>query len=297
MAVTEKLRTMRAKERKKPAKRYQRQAGAKQPGLRGTAHVNKKYELRPHEQTVSLSKGEARDLIGLKINKDISCISVSQKHKQPHAVRSGRHYRRLKTVHKCYKINNTEVSLLEKTSVRTHLLKHVKTNLLGHGNTQYQAPSKTKRSRSLSQDKVRLNYRSKSVKKSRVLTPPVITGSKMSKDGADKPDKNGDEKKRRKLSKDRDKRLESQKTTKAKPPKQWEVDPEVLRHEIEKANRTLKLTFKGRKHPSQKEIRKHLHEINQSVTKLAALSGQKKKPSKPQKCKNANEGTSNQDTN
>ena len=295
MAVPEKLRTTPSKKRKKPAKRYQHQAGAKQPGLRGTAHINKKYELRSHEQTVSLSKGEARDLIGLKINKDISCISVSQKHKQPHAVRSGRHYRRLKTVKKCYKTNITEVSPLLKRSVRTHLIKYVKTNLLGHGNNQYRAPSKTKQSRSLSQDKVRLKHSSKSAKKNKVLTPPVITGSKMSKDGADKPDRNDDEKKRRKLSKDRGKTLESQKTTKAKPTKEWEVDPEVLRQEIEKANRTLKLTFKGRKHPSQKEIRKHLQEINQSVTKLAALSGQKKKPSKPQKSKKANEGTSYQD--
>ena len=68
MAVTKKLRTTREKDRKKPAKRFQRQAGAKQPGLRGTAHVNKKYEPRPHDQTASLSKVEARDLIGLKIN-------------------------------------------------------------------------------------------------------------------------------------------------------------------------------------------------------------------------------------
>ena len=104
-------------------------------------------------------------------------------------MKSGRHFRKLKTVIKCYKTKITEVSPLKNRSVRTHLLKHVKTNLLGHGNTQYQAPSKTKRSRSLSQDKVRLNYHSKSVKKSRVLTHPVITGTKMSKDGADKPDK------------------------------------------------------------------------------------------------------------
>ena len=211
-------------------------------------------------------------------------------------MKSGRHYRRLKTAHKCYKINKTEVSLSEKTSVRTHLLKHVKNNLLGHGITPDRAPSKTKLIQSLNQDKVRLNQivdHLKPVKKNRVLTHPVISGSKMSKDGADKPDKNDDEKKRRKMSKDRNKRLGAQKSIKAKPSKHWEVDPEALRHEIDKANKTLK-NREGKRHPSQKEIRKHLHAISQSVTQLAALRGQKKKPSIPH---SATEGSSSHDTN
>ena len=257
--------------------------------------VNKNYEPRPHRRSATLSKREACDLVGRKINKGNSCTSVSQKRKQPHTVKFGRHYRRLKIVHKCYKIHNTEVSLSEKTLVRPHLLKHVKNNLLGHGTTPDRAPSKTKLSRSLNQDKVRLNQIANHftlAKKSRVLTHSVISGSKMSKDGADKPDKNDDEKNRRKKSKDRDKRLENSKSKKAKLTKHWEIDPEAFRHEIDMAYKTLQ-NRKGKRPLSQKEIRKHLDAISQSVTQLAALRRLKKKPSKPQP---ANEGTSNQDT-
>ena len=212
-------------------------------------------------------------MVGRNVNKGISCISVSQKRKQPHAVKSGRHYRRLKTVQKCYKSHKTEVSLSEKTLERTHCLKLVKINLLGHEITPYRAPNKTKLSRSLNKGKVRLIQIAKHstlVKKNRTLTHSVISGSKMSKDGADKPDKNDDEKNRRKKSKDREKRLENSKSKKAKLSQHWEIDPEAFRHEIDMAYKTLQ-NRKGKRPLSQKEIRKHLDAINQSVTKLAAL--------------------------
>ena len=130
MAVSVKLKTIALKRpkthRKNPVTRYRQRASAKRTELRNLIRVNKNYEPRLHRRSASLSKREACDLVGQKINKGNSCPSVSQKRKQPHAVKIGRHYRRLKIVHKCYKIHKTEVSHSEKIFVRPHLLKHIK---------------------------------------------------------------------------------------------------------------------------------------------------------------------------
>ena len=171
--------------RKNPVKQYRHQAKAKRTELSDLIRVNKTREPQPHRRSATLSKREACDLVGRNKNKGISCISVSQKRKQPHAVKSGRHYRRLKTVQKCYKSYKTEVSLSEKTLERTHCLKLVKINLLGHEITPYRAPNKTKLSRFLNKDKVRLIQIAKHstlVKKNRILTYSGSSGSKMSKD-------------------------------------------------------------------------------------------------------------------
>ena len=161
MAVKQKLITTAEKRpklnQKTPVKQYRWRAGAKGTELRDLIRVNKIYELRLHRRSATLSKGEARVLVGRKINKDNSCTSVSQKCKQPHAVKFGRHYRRLKLLYKCYKIQKTEVSHTDKTPVKPHLLRYIKIKLLGHGILPNRAPSKTKVNRLLNQDKVRQN--------------------------------------------------------------------------------------------------------------------------------------------
>ena len=159
-------------------------------------------------------------------------------------------YRRLKTAKKCYKSHKIEVSLSELTLERKRCLKLVKINLLGHEITPYRAPNKTTLSRSLNKGKVRLTKIAKLstlVKKSRTLTHSVFSGSKMSKDGAEKPDKDDDEKNKRKKSKDRDKRLENSKSKRAKLSKHWEIDPEAFSHEIDMAYKTLQGLFHKKK--------------------------------------------------
>ena len=190
------------------------------------------------------------------------------------------------------------MSHTEKTFVRLYLLKYIENNLLGHGITPNRAPSKTKINQLLNQDKVRHNQITdhlKLGKKGRVLTRSVISGSKMStKDGANMPDKNDDEKERhKKQSKDRNKKPGSSKSKKAKLSKLWEIDPEAFRHEVEMAYKSIK-NRKGKRPLSQKEIRKHLDAISASVSELAALRGQKKKSLKSHP---ATEGTTNRGTN
>ena len=205
----------------------------------------------------------------------------------------GRHYRRLKLLYKCYKIQKTEVSHTDKTPVKPHLLRYIKIKLLGHGILPNRAPSKTKVNRLLNQDKVADHLKLR--KKGRVLTHSVISGSKMStKDGANMPDKNDDEKERhKKQSKDRNKKPGSSKSKKAKLSKLWEIDPEAFRHEVEMAYKSIK-NRKGKRPLSQKEIRKHLDAISASMSELAALRGQKKKSLKSHP---ATEGTTNRGTN
>ena len=143
-----------------PIKQHRRGAGTSGAELRDLIRQNTNNTLRQHRRYASLSNKESRDLIG-KINKGNSCASVSQKRKQSHAVKCGRHYQRLKFLKKCYKTRKTEVSHTYKTSVKPHLLRHIKIKLSGHGILPNRVPNKTKESRLLNLDKVRQQLKSR----------------------------------------------------------------------------------------------------------------------------------------
>ena len=144
-----------------PVKRYRRCTGTRETALRDLIRVNKINKLRQHRRSATLSTEGARVLVGRKINKGNSCTSVSQKRKQSHAVKCGRHYQRLKFLKKCYKTRKTEVSHTYKTSVKPHLLRHIKIKLSGHGILPNRVPNKTKESRLLNLDKVRQQLKSR----------------------------------------------------------------------------------------------------------------------------------------
>ena len=269
---------------KPPDRRYRPCAGARETELRDLIRVNKINKLTQRRQSATLSKERARDLIGRKINKGNSCVSVSRK--QSHAVNYDRHYQSLNFLKKCYKIRKTEVSHNYKTPVKPHILRLIKIKLSGLGIPPNRVPNKTIESRLPNLDKVRQPLTTDSLKinkKRKVLNREALSGTKMNpKDGNDMPEKDDEERERRKKPPKVHKK-ESKKTNskKAKLTKLWNIDPEAFRHELEMACSSLK-NRKSKKPLSEKEIKIHLDTISESVRNLAAHRRKKKNSSKTQ---------------
>ena len=68
-----------------------------------------------------------------KINKGNSCVSVSQKLKQTHAVKCGSPQQKPKPFKKCIKLHKTEVSHTNIPPIRPYILRHKNIKSPGHG--------------------------------------------------------------------------------------------------------------------------------------------------------------------
>ena len=132
-----------------PIKRHRRCASTRRTELRNLIRLNKINKPRQHKRCASLSKEETRVLVGRKINKGNSCVSVSQKRKHTHAVKCGRHHQKVKPLRKCNKLQKTEVSHTNKSSARPYILRHRNIKSSGHGILPKQDPNKIKESRLL----------------------------------------------------------------------------------------------------------------------------------------------------
>ena len=153
-----------------------------------------KYQNKPlwqHRQCASLSRVESHDLIGRKVNnnKGISRpVSVSQKRKQKHAVKCGRHYQKIK-------LQKTEVSHVKKSLKRLYTLRNRYLKPPGHEFSHNRDPRKQKQSQFPCPGKVRKVTNLTDLKESktnRYLKRRVILGSEM-----DKPNKNRSDDKNR----------------------------------------------------------------------------------------------------
>ena len=91
-----------------PITQHRRTANLSRTRLHNLTRQNNNNTLRQHRRSASLSKKELSDLIGPKINKGISCTSVSQKRKYSHVGKCYYPHRQINRFKKCNKPHKTE---------------------------------------------------------------------------------------------------------------------------------------------------------------------------------------------
>ena len=92
--------------------------------LRALTRQKNNITLRQHRRSTGLSKKELSDLIGPKINKRVSCTSVSQRRNYSHVVKFVYHHRQLNQLinrfKKCNKPHKTEGSNEIRSPIRSY---------------------------------------------------------------------------------------------------------------------------------------------------------------------------------
>jgi len=259
------------KNRKTPIMQHRRYAGLSRTELRDLIRQNINNTLWQHRRYASLSKVELRDLIGLKINKGNSCVSVSQKRKQTHAVKCGSLQQKLKPFRKCIKLRKKEVSHTNIPPIRPYILRHKNIKSPGHGFPRDHKQPRV--SRLLNPSKVRQPAKTNDLKvdkNHKVLKRAALSGNNMSE--------NSDEE-REKL-KDQHKCLRTvSKSSSRWPVNRGHIDPVAFSNQI-------KLTFAAlKKRPSNlplkpEEVQKHLNAIGATASKRGTSKRQKKNSSK-----------------
>ena len=231
---------------------------------------------KQHRQYACLSKVESRDLIGRKINKGNSCASVSQKRKQKHAVKCGRHFQKLNPLKKFYKLHKTEVSHTYKTPVKPLILRRRNINSLGHGVSPNRDPNKIK-GRLPKSSKVRQQLKANDLKiqvNHRVVKREALSGHNMSR--RNEKSENSDEERERNKKQHKDLKKRSKNSGEAK---LWDVDPVAFSREIEQAFTSIK-NRESNKPLSREEALKHMEAINASISDNRTRRRPKKKSSK-----------------
>ena len=139
---------------------HRRTANCSRTRLRALTRQKNNITLRQHRRSAGLSKKELSDLIGPKINKKVSCTSVSQKRNYSHVARSVNHHRQLNRpisrFKKCNKPHKTEVSHKIRSPIRSYVLRHNHITPPGYKISQTLAPPRARESRFPDLGKVRL---------------------------------------------------------------------------------------------------------------------------------------------
>ena len=270
MKDTPNLKIRPIKHRKCPIWQLRRYAGLSRTELYDLIRQNINNTLWQHRWCSSLSKAETRDLIGLKINKGNSCVSVSQKLKQTHAVKCGSPQQKPKPFKKCIKLHKTEVSHTNIPPIRPHIFRH---NFKSPGHGIPRDHTQPRPSRPLNPSKVRQPSKTNDLrvdKNHKALKRAALSGNNMSE--------NSDEE-REKL-KDQHKCLRTvSKSSSRWPVNRGHIDPVAFSNQI-------KLTFAAlKKRPSNlplkpEEVQKHLNAIGATASKRGTSKRQKKNSSK-----------------
>ena len=106
-----------------PMVQHQRTANYSRTRLRALTRQKNNITLRQHRRSAGLSKKELSDLIGPKINKGVSCTSVSQRRNYSHVVKYDCHHRQINRFKKCNKPHKTEVSHKIRSPIRSYTLR------------------------------------------------------------------------------------------------------------------------------------------------------------------------------
>ena len=236
----------------KPITQHRQTANLSRTRLNNLTRQNNNNTLRQHRRTASLSKKELSDLIGPKINKGISCTSVSQKRKYSHVGKCYYAHRQINRFKKCNKPHKPEVSHKIRSPIRSYTLRYNYTTPPGHKISRTLVPTRA-----------------------RVGQLPYL-GLTMRKQG----EKDESEEERQKARKQSKNTKQRKKSSKPWPVRRGYIDPEAFRKQIELVNASIN-NRQSDKPLDPKEVQNHLHAIGATVSKGGvSTSGQKKNPSK-----------------